>query len=142
MEAGRALEVSLSLLRHRDLSTADLDRRLAARGFEEREREEALSTIRRTGVLDDWRYSESRAASLAARGASNALIRHDLDRAGIARELVEDAVEALDPEPDRARRIADRRGPGPRTARYLAGKGFPEETVAEVVATMSHGELG
>jgi regulatory protein len=142
VEAGRALEVSLNALRHRDLSAADLDRRLAAKGFEEREREEALATLRRTGVLDDRRYSESRAASLAARGASDALIRHDLERAGVARELVDEAVEALDPEPDRARRIADRRGPGLRTARYLAGKGFPEETVAAVVATMGHGELG
>lgn len=137
-----ALEVSLGALHHRDLSAAELDRRLAARGFGEGEREEALATLRRTGLLDDRRFGESRAATLAARGASDALIRHDLERAGVAPEHVEDALEALEPESERARRIAERRGPGLRTARYLAGKGFPDETIAAVVATMGHGELG
>jgi regulatory protein len=137
-----ALEVSLGALRHRDLSAAELDRRLATKGFEEGEREEALATLRRTGLLDDRRFGEARAATLAARGASDALIRHDLARAGVAPEDVDDAVEALEPEPERARRIAERRGPGLGTARYLAGKGFPDETIAAVVATGSYGELG
>ena len=41
--------------------------------------------------------------------------------------MVEGAVAALDPEPERARHLIDRRGAGPRTARYLAGRGFGEE---------------
>jgi len=127
---------------HRDLSVADLDRRLAGRGFDEREREEALATLRRTGILDDRRFASARASSLSERGAGDAFIRHELERAGVARELVDEALEALEPEEIRALRVVERRGPGPRTARYLGGKGFAEETISAVIASGSRDELG
>lgn len=125
-----ALDTALRALRHRDLSATELERRLGARGFAEPEREEALATLRRTGVLDDRRFAESRAAALSDRGAGDALIRYDLERAGIDSELVEDALLLLAPEAERARRVVERRGPGPKTNRYLRGKGFSDETVA------------
>ena len=78
-----AVEAGLRALHHRDLSAADLDRRLAAKGFDEAEREAALETLARTGLLDDRRFAEARAAALAARGAGDALVRHELVRAGV-----------------------------------------------------------
>ena len=137
-----AVESALRALRHRDLSAQELEERLRARGFGEAEREEALETLERTGLLDDARFAESRARSLAARGAGDAAIRHALGAAGVARELVEDALETLEPELERARAIAERRGPGPKTARYLSGKGFSEEVVAGLVAGGRADELG
>ena len=50
------------------------------------------------------------------------------------RAQIEAALEALEPERERAARIAARRGPGPKTARYLASRGFGEEAVEDVVA--------
>jgi regulatory protein len=132
--AQEALDAALAALRHRDLSAAELGRRLASRGFDEREREEALATLMRTGLVDDRRYAEGRAGALASRGAGDTMVRQDLRAAGIAEDIVDVALEALDPETIRARRIVDRRGPGPRTARYLSGKGFSEEVVADVAA--------
>lgn len=142
-----ALEAALRAIRHRDLSAADLEERLAGRGYGESERAEALATLSRTGLLDDRRFAESRAATLAGRGAGDALIRHDLEHAGVGSELVEDVLGLLAPEPERARRVVERRGLGPRTARYLRSKGFSEETVVAVVAAAviapgSHDELG
>lgn len=125
-----ALDVALSALRHRDLSAAELDRRLAARGFAEGERESALATLRRTGLVDDGRYAELRARTLAGRGAGDALIRRDLEAAGAESEAVENALAQLEPELERAGRIIARRGASPRTARYLAGKGYSQETIA------------
>jgi SOS response regulatory protein OraA/RecX len=127
-----ARETALRALRHRDLSVAELERRLEERGFAASEREETIGALRRTGLLDDRRFAESRASVLAERGAGDGLVRHELERAGIESELVDEAVSLLEPEADRARRVVDRRGPGPRTARYLSGKGFGEETVAAV----------
>jgi len=43
---------------------------------------------------------------------------------------VEAALEALEPEVERARRLVERRGKGARTARFLTGKGFAEEACA------------
>ncbi len=137
-----ALETALRALRHRDLSAHELEERLVARGFSEPERDEAMATLGRTGLLDDARFAELRAASLAARGAGDALIRHALGLAGVAAEVIEDAVQAVEPEAERARLIVERRGPGPKTARYLSGKGFSQEVVAGVVAGGSGDELG
>lgn len=147
MSAEDALEAALRALRHRDLSTADLERRLGSRGFDEEERAVAVATLQRTGVLNDRRFAELRAAALAGRGAGDALIRHDLERAGVDSELVEDAVRLVEPERERVRRIVERRGVDPKAIRYLASKGFADETLAAVadfgvVASGRADELG
>jgi regulatory protein len=136
------MEAALRALRHRDLSARELEERLRAKGFEESVRMEALATLERTGLLDDVRFAESRARSLAARGAGDAAIRHALGAAGVAREAVDDALEMLEPEAARARDIVARRGDGPKVARYLRGKGFSEEVVAGVVAGSNADEIG
>jgi regulatory protein len=137
-----AREVALRALGARDLSVAEVQRRLAERGVSEDDASEAISALARTGLLDDARVAERRAAALAERGAGDALIRHRLHTRGIGRELVEEAIASLEPERERAQRLVERRGAGPRMARYLAGKGFSEETVGDVVATRGGQELG
>jgi regulatory protein len=136
-----ALEVAYRALRVRDRSERELDERLAERGVADVDREEALETLRRTGLVDDRRFAEHRASALAGRGAGNGLIRHELACAGVADDLVEDALAALDPEVERARVVVERRGTGPRTARYLRGKGFADDVVG-AVAGESGDELG
>jgi regulatory protein len=137
-----AVDTALRALRHRDLSARELEQRLRAKGFTESERAEALETLERTGLLDDARFAEARARSLAARGAGDAAIRHALGLAGVVQEIADDALHALEPEAERANAIAARRGMGPKTARYLRGRGFSEEVVAGVVAGSSADELG
>jgi SOS response regulatory protein OraA/RecX len=137
-----AREVALRALRARDLSVAELERRLAERGVSQEDASDAISALARTGLLEDARVAERRAASLAERGGGDALIRHRLHMLGIGSELVEEAISSLEPEPERARRVVERRGAGPRTARYLVGKGFSEETVRALVATHTGDELG
>jgi len=136
-----AQEVALRSLRARDRSVQEVEARLAAAGVAEQERMQVIESLRRTGLLDDRRFAEGRASSLAARGAGDALIRHELAAAGIAEEIVEDVLETLEPELERARAIVVRRGPGARTARYLTGKGFSGDVVG-AVATGVDDELG
>ena len=129
-----AFETALRALRSRDRSTAELAARLADRGVEEDEQAEVLERLDRAGYLDDERFATQRAAALAGRGSGDALIRDDLERRGIAAEAVEAAIGALEPEPQRAARIVERRGHSAKTARYLAGRGFGEEALTAVVA--------
>jgi regulatory protein len=129
-----AVEQALRALRHRDRSTAELDARLAQRGVGAEEREQALETLERIGYVDDERFARTRAEQLAARGSGDALIRHDLEGRGIASEHVEAAVTGLEPEHERAARIVERRGLGPKTARYLAARGFGADALEAVVA--------
>ena len=137
-----AREVALRALRGRDLSVSEVERRLDDHGFSEGERRAAVDALVRTGLVDDARLAERRASSLAERGAGDALIRHRLGDLRIDRDVVDAALGMLEPESVRAQRVVERRGAGPRTARYLAGKGFSEETVRDVVAMHRAGELG
>jgi regulatory protein len=141
-DSSAAVESALRALRHRDLSARELDERLRAKGVSDAERETALETLERTGLLDDARFAESRARSLAARGAGDRAIRHALRAAGVATELIEDAVAGVEPERERAAAIVARRGEGPKTGRYLRGKGFSEDVIASVVADASGEEIG
>jgi len=118
-----ALEAGLRALRHRDLSAEQLRARLEARAFSAQECEDALET-------------------LAGRGAGDALVRHDLQRAGVGSSTVERVVSLLEPEEKRARAIVERRGAGARTARYLGAKGFSEDAIGAAVATSWRDALG
>ena len=140
-ESRTAHEDALRALRHRDLSLRELDERLRARGYDESEREEVIEALVRTGLVDDVRYAESRARQLAGHGAGDTLIRHTLARAGVEAEVAADALLTVAPEAERARAVVERRGTGPKTARYLLGKGFSEEVVSGVVAAESADEL-
>lgn len=141
-ETPEAVDAALRTLRHRDRSAAELDQRLEQKGYDETQRADALATLERTGLIDDRRFAESRAAVLAERGAGDALVRHDLARAGIDDDLVADAIASLEPESARALRIAERRGFTAKTARYLSGKGFSQESIVALVATGLEDELG
>jgi SOS response regulatory protein OraA/RecX len=139
--ADEALELAFRALRRRDLSVHELVQRLEAGEFPEAERDHAVETLLRTGLLDDRRFAEGRAASLARRGAGDALIRHALAAAGIEREVLDDALATVEPETARARSVVERRGAGGKTARYLSGKGFSEDVVGLVAAGRGE-ELG
>ena len=140
--ASSAVDAALHALRHRDRSVSELRRRLAEQGYGGDECEEAIETLVRTGLADDMRYAEARARALADRGAGDVRIRYELGRAGISRDLTEQAVDALEPEGRRALTIVSRRGAGAKTARYLQGKGFSDDVIAGVVAGGIEDELG
>ena len=133
-----ALQRAARAIAHRDLSERELAERLARRNVPAQARKEAVERLVRAGAVDDGRLARGRADLLARRGAGDHLIRHDLEGRGIASEVVEEALASLQAEHVRAQRIVAERGRGPRTARYLARKGFSEEAIEsaseEVVA--------
>jgi regulatory protein len=137
-----AVEHALRALRHRERSADQVTRHLESRGISQEDRAEAIATLTRTGLVDDRRFAESRAAALVARGAGDALVRHDLVSAGIDRETIEDVLEGLEDEAVRARRVVERRGASPKTERYLRGKGFSPEAAHAAVAEDGAETLG
>ncbi len=142
LDRPRARRVRRELVRHeamvkaarslarRDLTEKELAERLSRAQIAPAIRSEAMGQLVRSGAVDDGRFARARAELLAERGAGDGLIQHDLAGRGIAKELVEAAVDALEPETVRATRIVERRGgPSVRTARHLAGKGFLEDSI-------------
>jgi SOS response regulatory protein OraA/RecX len=128
-----ALGRALRALGPRDRSRRALSDRLTHAGVRADAREEALATLEQTGLVDDARVAATRARSLAERGYGDAAIRYDLEREGVAAELVEEAVASLEPERERAKALVKRRGAEPKTARWLASRGFEAATVEEAV---------
>ena len=129
LRRNRAVSSALWAVSRRDLSSQRLRERLQRRGIPSTEREEALGALERAGFVDDARYATRRAASLADRGHGDAAIRWRLEGEGVPPDLVDEAVCALEPESERARRVVAARGPGVRTARELARRGFGEDAV-------------
>jgi SOS response regulatory protein OraA/RecX len=129
---GRALErADLRLLR-RELRRAEairLSERLERAAVAPGVLEESIGVLARAGLVDDARFAHNRAEGLAGRGYGDEAIRHDLEQQGVRGDLVAQALERLEPERDRAGRIAARRGRGAKTARYLASKGFGQEAL-------------
>jgi regulatory protein len=125
-------------LRSRDLSTAELDARLGKAKVAPAARAETIERLTGAGAIDDERFARSRAQALADRGAGDLFIQHDLETRGVGPEAIEAAIATLEAEAARVARICRRRGPGPKTARYLARKGFSEDAIesscAEAVA--------
>lgn len=117
-----------------------------------RDRIEALITrLLASGILDDRRFAESQAQSLQRRGTSRRHIRQRLAAKGIARDFVEDALEAMEPEGEtgelaaacmlaRRRRLGPYRAPGKRgefrekDLAALARAGFSLDVARRVLA--------
>lgn len=116
-------------LRSRDLSASELDARLDRANVAPATRAATIERLTDAGAVDDKRFAFSRAQALADRGAGDFLVRHDLELRGIPAEAIEVALASLEPETTRAARICLRRGAGPKTARYLARKGFSEDAI-------------
>jgi SOS response regulatory protein OraA/RecX len=124
LRRAEALQAAGRALRHRDLSRRRLAERLEA-AVPPAAAAASLAALERAGLVDDDRVARVRAESLAERGYGDEAIRHRLRAEG----LPEEALSELTPEAERARPLIERRGSGARTARWLAARGFGEETV-------------
>jgi regulatory protein len=136
------IDVACRVLGSRDHSAASLDARLERRGIKADERAAAVARLVELGYVDDGRFALGRALALAERGSGDLLVAHDLERHGIAAELVAEAIATLEPELERARAIVRRSGATAKTARLLAARGFGPETVEEVIAAAAGDTLG
>jgi regulatory protein len=137
-----ALETGVRALRRRDHSAQSLDARLERRGVDAAVRTVVVARLQELGYVDDVRFAHARAEALAERGASDRLIADDLERHGIAGELVLEAIAQVEPERARADAIVQARGASPRTARLLLSRGFSEEYVEGLVASAADDPIG
>jgi regulatory protein len=129
LRRAQALDVAGRALRRQDLSRRGVTERLARASVAPAAVEESLAVLSRAGLVDDARFAQARAGSLAERGYGDAAIRYDLERQGVDPEPIQQALEGLEAERERAQRVIERRGPGAKTARYLASKGFGVDTL-------------
>ena len=138
-ELARALDEAGSTLAARDLSRARLGERLRRRGVEPAVAAQTLDVLARAGLLDDERLAGRRAEVLAGRGLGDAAVRARLVQEGLDPGLADAAVADLEPERERARRLAERerRRGAVGVARLLTRRGFSEEAAESALAVLS-----
>jgi regulatory protein len=134
MARNSALALATRALARRDFSERGLRERLQRAGIPPVEAEETLEALQRAGLVDDARFALARARALGERGKGDAAIRFDLEQQGVGSDEAEAALASLEPEQERARRVVERRGSGPATARLLARRGFDEDSVGFAIA--------
>ena len=137
-----ARSAALVALRHTDHTATTLRRRLAAKGVAPVDRDAAIETMERAGLVDDSRFAQARASALAARSAGDLMIRDDLERRGVAPALIDEAIDGLEPELERARKLLAGHADWRRALRRLAARGFAEDALEAVVADRREAELG
>ena len=140
LRRSEAVAAGARVLARRDHSERAVRDALERKGIREPEREEALATLRRQGALDDERFAQGRAAALAERGLGDAAIRFRLEREGVEPESIEPSLAAIEPERDRALRLAARRGATARTTRWLAARGFATESIEAAIDSVADEE--
>jgi SOS response regulatory protein OraA/RecX len=133
----RALAKATRTLATSARSRRELEQRLARAGHAGAAREEALATLDRAGLVDDARLAESRAELLARRGYGNTAIRADLRRRLLGQDVTAAAVAALEPEPERLRRLLEAQNVTPALLRRLAGRGFSRDALDEVASSFA-----
>lgn len=143
----KAQDYAIKLLGHRARSEVELRRRLEAKGFAAEEIDAAMARLKELRYLDDQAFAESKAESLVqSERKGPRLAVHKLEVAGIAEGQAEAAVDAARQgatEKELALKALEKRRPAigrdtPRAervkaARWLAGRGFCEEVVRDVL---------
>ena len=136
LRRSEAIDVATRALVHRDRSSASVRARLDSAGIAPWASEEALDTLTRAGIVDDERFARGRAAALAERGSGDALIREELLLASVPEDDIVEVIAALEPERERALRVASKRGESPATARWLARRGFGRDAIEAALPTL------
>jgi regulatory protein len=108
MAGKSAFEAALNLLARRDHSSAELIRKLTAKGFPGGEIETAIARLQQLTYLDDRRYAEQWAARAVREGkAVGPRLRLELRRRGIPPEMAEAAMATAGEDLDERRAIAE-----------------------------------
>ncbi len=132
-----ALKWALAALERRDLLSSEIEARLRTKGFSGDAIDGAMSALRSVKFLDDERVQERLAEfKTRSKAVGREKARAALEARGIAPGTAEALVNAFLPEEEeqtRALAILEKRFEGTekldKAARYLASRGFSEETI-------------
>jgi regulatory protein len=132
--------VAARILAHAPRTEAELHARLVAKGYQPGTAATTVARCRELGYVGDEKYASERARSMRLRGAGSLKIAADLEARGLPESMVAAAVEAsLEglSEIDWAKRALGKGGAsGPAAWRLLAGKGFPEDVIADLLSDL------
>ncbi|HTY20903.1 MAG TPA: regulatory protein RecX [Geobacteraceae bacterium] len=103
----QALAVAMGMLARRDMSSTELLRRLARKGFSDELSEETVSRLRESGYLDDRRFARLWAESAIRNGRGfGPRLRLELARQRVPEEIATEVLDSLSAEYDEMETLA------------------------------------
>lgn len=136
---------AIALLCGRDYSSEKLSEKLGKLGFAAEGIDTTLTRLRKEDALSDVRFATSRTNGLINRGKGPRAIQMKLREAGLAKELISNALGELEIDwPKRARELLHRKfgdtAPADskawaKRARFLIARGFDEASVRSALKT-------
>ena len=136
-EPPSARDRALGLLSRREHSTREQKQKLAQRGYEAGERDDAIESLKRSDYQSDDRFAEVLIRQRAAAGYGPRYIEAELRSHSIAPAAHREAFDAQD-WPDIARQLVRKRGaPTDRAAQmkiaqFLARRGFSADLIRKL----------
>lgn len=139
-----AFDYAVALLARRDYSTHELKKKLAERGYTEHAYEVVVDDLESMGKINNERYGQNVVAYRARRGHGPARIRSQLQKSGLSRAAIDEAVKGEEaPDFLALARAARLRKFGPelpkdrkeraRQARFLQYRGFSNDHIRAVL---------
>jgi regulatory protein len=135
LRRAEALNKATRMLARRPLSRALLEERLEKKGVAPVALGEAVEALEQAQYLNDRSYALERAGSLAERGYGDRAVRYILEQERVGSELIEEALDTLEPELERARTIARSISDRKRLLGRLVRRGFDSDTIEQVSGT-------
>jgi SOS response regulatory protein OraA/RecX len=136
LRTAEALALAGGTLRRRDVSQHRLAEKLGHAGIAPAVKTRVLATLVETGAIDDARLAAARARSLAERGWGDLAIAVRLEGEGIPEPDARAAIAELEPETERASRLAGGAGDHRKAWRLLSRRGFDPETLESVLGVL------
>jgi regulatory protein len=143
-DLNHAWDYAVTLLARRDYSSVELKQKLARRGYTEHAYEVVVDDMVSMNQVNDERYGQNVVAYRARRGHGPARIRSQLQKSGLTRSAIDEAVKGEDaPDFLALARAARARKFGPeipkdrkeraRQARFLQYRGFSNDHIRAVL---------
>jgi regulatory protein len=95
-DLNHAFDYAVSLLARRDYTSKELKKKLADRGYIEHAYEVVVDDLESMGKVNDERYGQNFVAYRARRGHGPARIRNELQKSGLTKSAIDDAVKGED----------------------------------------------
>ena len=143
-DLNHAWDYAVSLLARRDYSSIELKKKLAERGYTDHAFEVVVDDMVSMNKVNDERFGQNVVAYRARRGHGPARIRSQLQKSGLSRSAIDDAVKGEE-APDflalarsvRARKFGPEiprdRKERARQARFLQYRGFSNDHIRAVL---------
>lgn len=139
----KALHCAVGLLARREHSLAELADKLAQKGYDDAEIQEALTLCQRQGLQSDARYADSLCRVRMRQGYGPMRIRQELKTKNVAREHIEEVL-SLDSHQwlEHAMQVWEKKyglssnasfAEKQKQRQFLLYRGFSMETIAKVV---------